>query len=401
VFNCGSSSLTYKGFAVRGDDIEAVLSGKAHRVGVKGTELSFIEHQFDGDTRRKETPIDDHRQAAGLALDYIAADGIEISAIGHRFVHGGSHFEDSAALTKDTLQKLRLCLPLAPIHNPTSLAVIEECVARFRDLPQYVTFDSAFHSAMPEYAYTYAVPKSVRQEFGFRKYGFHGLSYTYVTQEVARFLQASPEDLRIVACHLGTGGSSVAAIDAGRSIDTSMGYSPLPGLVMSTRCGDIDPMLTLYLMCVYGYRPDDLLDMLNKQSGLLGVSGLSSDIRDLEARMAEDAQGQAELAFEMYAHRLRKYIGSYVALLGGLDVLVFTDDIGVHNWLLRQRVCERLQWAAVILDEDANRTGPVDQTSLLSTADSTARILAVPTEEELVICWEGIRLLDRETDAAT
>jgi acetate kinase len=202
----------------------------------------------------------------------------------------------------------------------------------------------------------------------------------------------------MVACHLGTGGSSAAAIKDGDSVDTSMGYTALSGLVMSTRSGDIDPILTLYLMAEYGYHPDVLMDMLNKKSGLLGISGFSSDIRDIIQRVGEDPQ--AKLAFEMYVYRLKKYIGSYVVVLGGMDVLVFTDDIGVHNWLVREKVCEGMDWCGVRLDAEANKRASGDEIARLDAPDSTVRVLIVPTEEELVICWDGIALMKGKKDAA-
>jgi acetate kinase len=204
---------------------------------------------------------------------------------------------------------------------------------------------------------------------------------------------------RIVACHLGTGGSSAVAVKSGESVDTSMGYTALSGLVMSTRSGDIDPILTLYLMAVYGYHPDDLMNMLNKKSGLLGISGFSSDIRDIIQRVGEDPQ--AKLAFDMYVYRLKKYIGSYVAVLGGLDVLVFTDDIGVHNWLVRERVCAGMDWCGVRLDAEANQRASGDEIARLDAPDSQVRVLIVPTEEELVIGWEGIALMKGKQDAAS
>ena len=398
IFNCGSSSLTYKVFEIKSaDNIEAVLSGKAHRVGVKGSEPSFIENHFEGNTHKNVTPIRNHGEAAALALGYLKNNDICVDYIGNRFVHGGSYFSNSAFLSEDTLQKLHLCVPLAPIHNPVSLSVIYECEKLLPGIPQYVAFDSAFHSSIPHYAYTYALPKRVIQKFGFRKYGFHGLSYLYVSRETNRYLGDSQENLKIVACHLGTGGSSVAAIKNGHSIDTSMGYSPLPGLIMSTRSGDMDPMLTIYLMAVYGYSPDELSDVLNKKSGLLGISGLSSDIRDIIHSFDElGKEERAELAFNMYVHRLKKYIGSYTVALGGMDVLVFTDDIGVHNPLVREKVCENMEWCGLMMDNEVNSRAIQDETTLLSTEESTVRVLSVPTEEELVICTEGVELLRGE-----
>ena len=396
VFNCGSSSLTYKVFEVeRPDTVTVIVSGKAHRVGVKGSEPAFIESLFNGEVHKETMTIKNHADAGASIITYVQSNNIPVDCIGHRFVHGGMHFQKSVFLSKDTLEKLYECLPLAPIHNPNSLRVIREATKHFPEIPQYVTFDTAFHSTIPSYAYTYALPEEILKKYGFRKYGFHGLSYVYVIIEAAHFLKTPLEELRIVACHLGTGGASVAAIKNGCSIDTSMGFSPLPGLIMSTRAGDIDPLLTIYLMAVFGYRPDELLTILNKESGLLGISGFSSDIRDILNRATEE---QADLAVAMYIHRLKKYIGSYIAALGGIDVLLFTDDIGLHNWKVREKVCENMQWCGLSLDKDLNRHAAQDRISLLNKKDSSVQVLCTPTEEELVICREGITLLEEQHD---
>ena len=394
VFNCGSSSLTYKLFGIKTpEDVEILLSGKAHRVGVKGKEPSFIEHRFQTKVQKDIIPIRNHNQAAILILRHLNENGINIDYIGHRFVNGGAYFSKSIFIDSEILKKLYLCLPLAPIHNPVILAVIRECARRFPDIKQYVTFDTAFHSTIPYYAYTYALPKKIIQIFGFRKYGFHGLSYSYVAKAIPKILKRSPKKIKIVACHLGTGGSSVAAIDGGISLDNSMGYSPLPGLMMSTRCGDIDPMLAIYLMATYGYRPDYLMDMLNKESGLLGISGFSSDIRDIIHRISKEGE-QGKLALDMYIHRLKKYIGSYITILGGIDALVFTDDIGLRNPLIREKVCERMEWCGIGLDKRLNRKAVGNIISVLNTKKSKVKIISLPAEEEFVICLEGLKLLE-------
>ena len=393
VFNCGSSSLTYKIFHIdKAGNPEVLLSGKAHRVGVKGTEGSFVENKYKNKVFKEVIEIKDHRQAAGLALKFINENKIVVDYAGNRFVHGGNKFDGSVIITKDVFKKLVECLPLAPIHNPVSLSVISETEKVLVDVPQYVAFDSAFHCNLPEYAYRYALPQKMVEEYGFRKYGFHGLSYSYVTVKSAETLGKTKEEIKIVACHLGTGGASVAAIKNGYSVDTSMGYSPLPGLVMSTRCGDIDPMLAIYMMVRYKYKPDDLMDVFNKKSGLLGVSGISGDIRDvIDSVSKEETQGA--LAFKMYIHRLKKYIGSYIAVLGGIDVLVFTDDIGVHNSQVRSKVCERMEWAGIEIDENKNKEVSDDKVCLIDKEGSRVHLLTVPTEEELVICLEGIKII--------
>jgi len=392
VFNCGSSSLTYKIFrrSPPGPP-ETVLSGKATRVGVKGSEPSFMTNRFEGRETKTIVPLKDHRRAAALALEFIRENSIPVDTVGHRFVHGGSAFTDSMSLDEKTFKILRRCVPLAPIHNPISLSVIQESVRTIPLERHFITFDNAFHSSLPPRAYAYMLPKSIVAKFGFRKYGFHGLSYSYVVGETSRFLKSRPEDLRIVACHLGTGGSSVAAVGGGRSIDTSMGFSPLTGLVMSTRSGDIYPLLAIFMMAAYGFRPDDLLDDLNKKSGLLGISGFSSDINDIIGRGGDREPG-SELALRMYIHRLRKYVGSYIAALGGIDALVFTDDIGLRNPYVREHVCEGMEWAGISLDPGLNAATPVDRTSSLQASGSRVAVLTVPTEEELIIYLAGEKL---------
>jgi acetate kinase len=364
---------------------------------VTGTAPAFVEHRAAGKVDKQTTPIPDHRTAAGLILEHLREAGVNVELVGHRFVHGGSLFDSPAFIDQDTLGKLRSCLPLAPLHNPISLSVIHESRKSLPQARQYVTFDSAFHCTIPDYAYTYALPRQVVQRFGFRKYGFHGLSYWYVSRQVPGILNIPADRLKIVACHLGTGGSSVAAIKGGRSVDTSMGYSPLPGLVMSTRSGDIDPMLMLYLMAVYGLRGDDLMDMLNKESGLLGISGFSSDLTDIIARLdrdeGEEEEEQPQLAFRMYVQRVRKYVGGYVVGLGGVDALVFTDDIGVRNWRVRQEVCQDMEWCGIRLDSERNRQAAPDAICQISAAESRVSILCIPTDEELVICLQGQELL--------
>lgn len=393
VFNCGSSSLTYRIFALENAGVPAaVLSGKAHRVGVKGTEPSWMENSLDGRVWKDVAPMPTHRDAAREALRFMRAHGVSFDLVGNRFVHGGSLFSTSVWVGDETYPKLQNCLPLAPLHNPIALSVIDEVRSSLPQVRQYVTFDSAFHATIPACAATYALPRPITERFGFRKYGFHGLSYSWVSRVVSERLSDTPRPHRVVACHLGTGGSSVAAILGGRSIDTSMGYSPLPGLLMSTRCGDIDPMLTVYLMTTFGYQPDDLLSLLNRKSGILGLSGFSSDLTDIIKRVAEGRE-EPRLALEMYVHRLRKYIGAYAAALGGIDALVFTDSIGVENWLVREKVCERMAWCGLKLDAEANRAADPKRTCFVQTPDSRVAVLTVPTEEELVICLEGDKLL--------
>ena len=358
-----------------------------------------MEHKYKERIQKDVVPITNYRQAAKLILKFIKENNIIIDCIGNRFVHGGTYFQKPAFVNEENLRKLKLCMPLAPLHNPIALSVIFESRKVFPDIRQYVVFDSVFHSTIPDYAYTYALPKHIAEKYNYRKYGFHGLSYLYVIKTVSDFLETPAEKLKIVACHLGTGGSSVAAIKNGCSVDTSMGFSPLSGLVMSTRSGDIDPMIMIYLMVFYGYRNDDLLNLLNKKSGLLGVSGFSSDIRDIIGRIS--GEKQAGLAFNMYIQRLKKYIGSYIiAALGGLDVLIFTDDIGVKNPLVREKVCEDMEWCGIVLNKEKNKKYGMKKPELLNSRNSKVRIIAIPTDEEVVIAWEGIKLLKEEKNVA-
>ncbi|MGA2143233.1 MAG: acetate/propionate family kinase [Brevinematales bacterium] len=400
VFNCGSSSVSYKVFRVEDfNEIEVLITGKAHRVGVTGSEPSFIEHEYKELIQKDELPITSYEQAARLILKFIKENNVIIDLIGNRFVHGGTYFRGSAFVNPDSLKKLELCLPLAPLHNPIALSVIFESGKFFKDVRQYVVFDSAFHSTIPDYAYTYALPKRIVEKYNYRKYGFHGISYSYVIRAASDFLKEPLGKLNIVACHLGTGGSSVAAVKNGFSVDTSMGYSPLSGLVMSTRSGDIDPMIMIYMMVFYGFRNDDLLNLLNKKSGLLGVSGFSSDIRDIIGRISSEKN--AGLAFRMYIQHLKKYIGSFiVAALGGIDVLIFTDDIGIKNPFVREKVCENMEWCGIVLDKDKNKKYGMKKPELLDSRNSKVRIIAVPTDEEIVIAWEGLKLLKEEKNAA-
>jgi acetate kinase len=388
VFNCGSSSQNYKLYQVAPSGLDLICKGKAHRVGVKGSEPSFIEHTLDGRTSKVTIPLTDHAVAATLILDYLEQKGLSVDALGHRFVNGGECYQDSILITPDVSSGLDAVLPLAPIHNPNSLSVIRVCQRRFPGIPQTLSFDTAFHAGLEPAAYTYALPSELRQRFGLRKFGYHGLSYHYVTRRAAEYLERPLESLRMVACHLGTGGSSVTAILNGRSLDTSMGYSPLAGLMMSTRSGDLDARVVIDLL-KSGNSPATVSDLLNKESGLLGVSGISSDIRDL----LKTADDRATLAVELYTQRLKKTIAGFIALLGGIDVLLFTDDIGLQNPAIRAMACQGLEWAGVRLDEQANLNAPLDRMSDIGQGDTPVRVLVTPTDEERVIADETLRLL--------
>jgi acetate kinase len=392
VFNCGSSSLTFKVFEKDiNNNVKIIFSGKAHKLLPTFDELPYIEYTYDGFNLNEKFAVKSHAYAAELVLNKLKEIAIEPDYIGHRWLHSAGQF--NTVFIDDPLRiVLHSLIPLFPIHHPAILSVINKCRYLEPEIPQYVTVDNAFHSTIPYEAFTYALPKELINTFGFRKFGFHGLSYQNVTKSIGKYFKSSRERLNIIACHLGTGGSSVAAIKDGKSIDTSMGYTSLTGLVMSTRTGDIDPMLSVYLMGVFGYRPDDLMNLFNKKSGLLGVSEFSSDIRDIIKRISEDSHSR--LAFNMYIHRLKKYIGSYAVVLGGIDILIFTDDIGVHNWLVREKVCENMDWCGIKIDSQKNHEANTDKISQINSKDSKVKVLSVPTEEENEIFYEGLKLIE-------
>jgi len=393
VCNCGSSSLGWKLFRVEGGNLEVLARGKAHRLGVNGTADPVLEFFLGEELARVSLPLPDHRSAVREVLGHLRESGLEFQAVGHRIVHGGKYFLAPALVDDSVLDKLRLCRSAAPLHTPFSLEAIEE-IARIRpELPQFLAFDTAFHAGLLPEAAAYALPPEAAEPLGLRKYGFHGLSCEYVSGEAARFLSRPLASLRLVICHLGTGGSSVSAVAAGRSLDTSMGYSPLAGLIMSTRCGDLDPEAVLALVRRMG-DPEKVSELLNERSGLLGLSGFSPDLRDILARRGEDPRG--ELAFAAYVHRLRLYVGGYAAVLGGLDALVFTDDVGVQVPEVREEACRGLGFMGVRIDGEANRRISGGEAATISIPASPVSVLVVPTDEEVVIARQGLSLLTKK-----
>lgn len=401
VFNGGSSSLSYKIFNFESPEkITLILKGKAYRVGVKGTQASYIENCYQGRTDKEVVPIPDHKTAAVLASQYIVTHKIPVDAVGHRFVHGGEYFSRSAILDDASLKKVEACLPLAPLHNPISFHVIQEAKKVFSDIPHYLVIDSAFHATIPAKAYTYPLPEEIVERYKYRRFGFHGISYSYISHKMPQILQKPAGKINMIVCHLGTGGASVMAVKDGKSVDTSMGASPNSGLIMSTRSGDIDPMAILYMIEEGGHTPAEVENILNNKSGLRGISGFSSDISDIVDNRADPALGvQANLAFDMYIQRLRGYIGSFVMTLEGkMDALVFTDDIGVNNPVVREKVCASLAWAGIVIDKDKNQRAPKDAQAFIQASSSKVAIISMPTEEELMICIEGGRMLGGRYD---
>ena len=393
VFNCGSSSLTFKVFEKdERNNTKVIFEGKAHGLLESHDELPFVGFKYNGTNEIEKLTEKSHSLASELVIKKLQERGIKIDYVGHRWIHSAGGFS-TVFINDNIMNKLKELIPLFPIHHPAILSVIKKCKILLPVIPEYVCVDSSFHNTILPEAYTYALPIDLVKKFGFRKFGFHGISYQYVTEATSRFLKKEKNELRIVACHLGTGGSSVTAIKDGKSIDTSMGYTSLTGIVMSTRTGDIDPMLSVYLMSNYGYRPDDLMNKFNKKSGLLGISEFSSDIRDLIKRNSEDER--SELALNMYIRSLKKYIGSFITILKGIDVLVFTDDIGVHNWYIRKRVCEEMEWCNMKLDDVKNFEAIQNVPKEINSEDSRVKIIVMPTEEELAIYYEGQKLIER------
>lgn len=386
VVNCGSSSIKYKLFDA--DLLTGVASGLLERI---GSRPAVLKHEVRGIVSRSEVDVSNHRQGLELILRVLLdaepkaiASLEEIVAVGHRVVHGGDSFFEATVVDEKVLEALRKWAYLAPLHNPPNIAGIEAARSLLPKVPQVAVFDTAFHQTMPETAYLYAIPYELYEKFGIRRYGFHGTSHRYVAHRAAEILGEPLEKLRMVTCHLGNG-CSITAIKNGRSIDTSMGFTPLEGLVMGTRSGDIDPSIVFYLIGE-GFSPREVEDILNKKSGLLGVSGVSNDIRDVE-REAEAGSKRARLALDIFAYRAKKYIGAYTVVLGGLDILVFTGGIGENDPLIRRMICDNMSFLGLMIDEDANRV-TVGRTGVISSRQSRVKVLVIPTDEELAIAEE-------------
>jgi acetate kinase len=393
IFNCGSSSQAFKVYRVAGGaHAEVVASGKAKNVATKTRADAVVDWVIQGISGSKVTDLSSHRLACREILAVLKNHSIHIDAVGHRFVHGGTLFDRSVKIDTQTMKDLKKCLPFAPLHNPNSYSVIEVCQEQLPGVPQFAVFDTSFHSQMPEESRRYALPKELTEKFGFRKYGFHGLSYQFVSAKAAELLGKPLESLKLILCHLGTGGSSVAAVKEGKSLDTSMGFTPLPGLVMSTRCGDLDPEIALE-MVRQGNSADEVSSILNNQSGLVGLSGgFSSNLAEIIEEAAKGNQ-DCQIAYEVYAHRLSFYIGAFDWLLNSADAIIFTDSIGVKSWKLRERVCSGVENMGVLLDKDANEHVFADKASRISLPESRIQIWVVPTDEESIILKEVVALM--------
>ena len=390
IVNCGSSSLSFKVYQITADgQVEEVLKGKARNVATLTKAKPVLEWQVNGVKSTRESPLSSHQHAARAMLSLLHELSIPVDAVGHRFVHGGDLFQRTTLINEQSLNKLKQVLPLAPIHNPNSFSAIEVCLEGLEGVPEFVTFDTAFHSTMPIEAREYALPRELAEPYGLRKYGFHGLSYQYVSARAAALLKRNLDDVKLIMCHLGTGGSSVCAFDHGHSVDTSMGFSPLAGLVMSTRCGDIDAEVALELVR-QGRSADEVSRLLNHQSGLLGLSDYSSNLSEI-IEAAEAGNERCRTAYEVYADRLSHYIGAYTWKLQRADAIVFTDDIGMSSWKLRQKVCGDAEAMGVHFDAELNRAAPTDGISFVNKPDSPTKVIIIPTDEDRIILEEVMR----------
>jgi len=384
VINCGSSSLKYQLLEMQAETLLA--KGLVERIGLDQGIHTF---QRSGSADLiAEQPVSDHAVAFQLVLETLTDPGHgvlksmdEVSAVGHRVVHAGEKFSGSVLIDDNVLDALRECIPLAPLHNPANITGIEAARAVMPRVPMVGVFDTAFHQTMPDRAYIYPIPYALYEEYQIRRYGFHGTSHRYITQRAALILERDVADLNLITCHLGNG-ASMAAVLGGRSIDTSMGLTPLEGLMMGTRSGDIDPALVGHLARTLDLSLDEVEKILNKQSGLIGISGISSDLRDVEREYA-NGNDRARLALEVYAYHIRKYIGSYAVALGRVDAIIFTAGVGEHASLIREWACRGLEAVGAILDPFKNATRHDE--AIISKMSSRVRIMIIPTNEELMI----------------
>ncbi|MGN0066377.1 MAG: acetate kinase [Bacteroides sp.] len=394
VLNCGSSSIKYKLFDMEQKSV--IAQGGIEKIGLKDSFLKFTLPS--GEKKILEKDIPEHTVGVEFILqtltspEYGAIKSLdEINAVGHRMVHGGEKFSESVLLTKEVLDAFTACNDLAPLHNPANLKGVRAVEAILPNVPQIGVFDTAFHQTMPDYAYMYAVPYELYTKYGVRRYGFHGTSHRYVSKRVCEFLGVSPEGKRIITCHIGNGGS-ISAIKDGKCQDTSMGLTPLEGLMMGTRSGDIDGGAVSYIMDKEGLDSAGISNLLNKKSGVLGVFGESSDMRDLESAAAAGNK-RAILAEQMYFYRIKKYIGAYAAALGGVDIIVFTGGVGENQASCRAAACEGLEYMGIKLDAEKNKVR--GEEIVISTPDSKVQVVVIPTDEELMIASDTVAILSK------
>ena len=389
VINAGSSSLKYQLFDMKTNEVRA--KGLCERIGIDGK----YKHEANGKKVTGDTPMATHadaiRHLTKMLLDEeygVIKSMSEIDAVGHRVLHGGQKFSQSVVVNDKVIEAIKECIPLGPLHNPANLMGINACEEVMPGVPQVAVFDTAFHQTMPEKAYMYAVPYEYYEKYGVRRYGFHGTSHRYVSAQVAKVLGKDAKDLKIITCHLGNG-SSLAAVMGGECVDTTMGLTPLEGMPMGTRSGVIDPAIVGFIAENENMTASEVVTMLNKKSGVLGISGVSSDFRDLE-EAANNGNHRAQLALDMFTYSVKKFIGSYVAAMNGVDAIVFTAGVGENSDTVRKAICDGMDYLGIKIDDAKNSVrGTVDITA----ADSKVKVLVIPTNEELVIATDTMELV--------
>ena len=393
VLNCGSSSLKYQLIDMENEAVLCV--GLVERIGIEG---SILKQEKDGVEGKYivEQPMKNHEEAIKLVLDAVVdptyggvKDIKEVEAVGHRVVHAGEKFAKSVVITEEVEEALKECIDLAPLHNPANIMGIDACKAILPGVPMVAVFDTAFHQTMPKKSYLYGLPHELYTKYGVRRYGFHGTSHKYVSQRAADMLGKDIADLKIITCHLGNG-ASIAAVDGGKCVDTSMGFTPLEGLIMGTRCGDIDAAIIPFLMRKENLNADQLDAMMNKKSGVYGMTGISSDFRDIEDA-AQAGDEKAQVALDAYAQRVKKYIGSYAAEMNGVDAVVFTAGVGENGIDMREMIASNMEFLGMKLDKEANKVRGKER--VISTEDSKVKILLIPTNEELMIARDTLALV--------
>lgn len=391
VINCGSSSLKYQ--LINSETEDVLAKGLCERIGIDG----ILTYQpAGGEKEKSEKAMPTHTEAIKFVLEALTNEktGVikslsEVGAVGHRIVHGGEKFTASTVLTAETIKAIEECSDLAPLHNPANLIGVRACQELMPNVPMVAVFDTAFHQTMPKTAYLYGLPYEYYENYKVRRYGFHGTSHSFVSKRTAEIIGKPYEDCKIIVCHLGNG-ASLSAVMNGKSVDTSMGLTPLEGLVMGTRSGDIDPAIIEFVAKKEGKTLDEMMNVLNKKSGMLGISCLSSDGRDLE-QAAEKGDDKAQAALDIFAYRVIKYVGAYAAAMNGVDAIVFTAGIGENDAACRSKVCKSLTYLGAEIDEELNKCRGVER--IISTPESKVKLLVVPTNEELAIARETLALV--------
>lgn len=394
VLNCGSSSVKYKLIDLEGNNQTILAEGGVEKIGLPD---SFLKFKYNGEKVTIPASMPNHKIAIHIILDNLTSEKYgcikhfdEIDAVGHRLVHGGEKFNKSVLITDEVIAKVKECYDLAPLHNPVNIAGVEAISEILPEVPQVGVFDTAFHQTMPDYAYMYALPYEAYEKYGVRRYGFHGTSHRYVSRRACEYLGVDYEKQRIITCHIGNGGS-ITAIRDGKSVDTSMGLTPVEGLMMGTRCGDIDPAALLYLQEKMHLDADGSQALINKKSGVLGISGISSDMRDIENAIKEGNK-RAELALKMYEYRIIKYIGAYTAALGGVDIIVFTGGVGENQTVTRSCICKQLEYLGVVFDEKSNAVRGEEVT--ITKPESKVKVVVIPTDEEYMIACDTAAIVN-------